>query len=848
MNAKWKKTIKVTVVTLTFFLMLFLFSVLLNRDNTSMTMEMQEATYPTVSIMHDSGMVNTMQGYAKPMDSSYMRESITPLQEGRSISIHIEKYGCEIAEVAYEIRSIDGERLIEDRTLTDYVEKKEYIATTFSIKDLIESNQEYTMIILLTLDNGDVVRYYTRIIQAYEYAAFEKLDFVFDFSDKTFAESPDNEEIITYLESDSTGDNTNYQRVNIHSSFDQITWGNLDVVRESDPVAVIEELASSTAVIRLEYMVSLVEGRDTHYYNVTERFRVRKGTERMYLLEYDRTMNQMFFEEDHAFYGNKIVLGITDDEIALKESDDGNVFSYIVEGNLYVCNITANKFARVFSFYDEDNFDWRTRNQKHDIKVLNLDETGNAVFMVYGYMNRGNHEGEVGIQIYAYDGLMNTVEELVFIPYDKSYEMLKVNVDNLAYLSQKGEFYVYLEGTIFSINIQTGEAEELVSGVSEQTFKVSDNNTMLVWQAGNNTYNSNEMLLFNLEGGRRSLISAKETERVMPLGFMGNDLIYGVANVEDIHTDSMGMTTFPMHTVYIRSQKGEILKTYGEENRYVTGCEMKENMITLFQVVKDSDGKGFRETASGTILNNEVEEPGKNSIEIVATETFKKIVQVVMRSEMDDNIIKFTAPWEVLYEGERQVNLDIAPQEDAYYLYAGGEIVGVYSNPGDAIRQAYPIAGTVMNAEGRYVWIKGNLVSRNQIMKITGTKTDEETSSLAVCLETILAFEGYSRDTQELLDKGYSAMEILEDSMPDAEILELQGCTLDSVLYYVNQDIPVLFIGDDGEAVLIVGFNDLNTVWMNPENGRVYKVGMNDSKEFFEENGNNFIAYLRAAE
>lgn len=848
MNAKWKKTIKVTVVTLTFFLMLFLFSVLLNRDNTSMTMEMQEATYPTVSIMHDSGMVNTMQGYAKPMDSSYMRESITPLQEGRSISIHIEKYGCEIAEVAYEIRSIDGERLIEDRTLTDYVEKKEYIATTFSIKDLIESNQEYTMIILLTLDNGDVVRYYTRIIQAYEYAAFEKLDFVFDFSDKTFAESPDNEEIITYLESDSTGDNTNYQRVNIHSSFDQITWGDLDVVRESDPVAVIEELASSTAVIRLEYMVSLVEGRDTHYYNVTERFRVRKGTERMYLLEYDRTMNQMFFEEDHAFYGNKIVLGITDDEIDLKESDDGNVFSYIVEGNLYVCNITANKFARVFSFYDEDNFDWRTRNQKHDIKVLNLDETGNAVFMVYGYMNRGNHEGEVGIQIYAYDGLMNTMEELVFIPYDKSYEMLKVNVDNLAYLSQKGEFYVYLEGTIFSINIQTGEAEELVSGVSEQTFKVSDNNTMLVWQAGNNTYNSNEMLLFNLEGGRRSLISAKETERVMPLGFMGNDLIYGVANVEDIHTDSMGMTTFPMHTVYIRSQKGEILKTYGEENRYVTGCEMKENMITLFQVVKDSDGKGFRETASGTILNNEVEEPGKNSIEIVATETFKKIVQVVMRSEMDDNIIKFTAPWEVLYEGERQVNLDIAPQEDAYYLYAGGEIVGVYSNPGDAIRQAYPIAGTVMNAEGRYVWIKGNLVSRNQIMKITGTKTDEETSSLAVCLETILAFEGYSRDTQELLDKGYSAMEILEDSMPDAEILELQGCTLDSVLYYVNQDIPVLFIGDDGEAVLIVGFNDLNTVWMNPENGRVYKVGMNDSKEFFEENGNNFIAYLRAAE
>ncbi len=848
MNAKVKKTIKVFVVTLTFFLALFIFSVLLNRDNTGMTMEMAQASYPTVSIQNNARMVNRMQGYINPMDTSYMRESITPLEEGRAISIYVDKYGREIAGLAYEVRSIDGERLIESTELTNYVEKKDYITTTFSVKDLIESNQEYTLVILVTLDSGEVLRYYTRIIQAYDYHASEKLDFVFDFSNKTFAQAPENEEIITYLESDSTGDNTNYRKVNIHSSFDQITWGDLEVVRETEPVAIIEELASSTAVIRLEYMVSLVEGRDTHYYNVTERFRVRYGTERMYLLEYERTMDQMFFEEDHAFYGNKIVLGITDEDISLIESDDGNVFAFVKEGNLYVCNITDNKFARVFSFYDEDNFDWRTRNQEHDIKVLSIDETGNVVFMVYGYMNRGNHEGEVGVQVYAYDGLLNTVEELIFIPYDKTYEMLKVNVEKLAYLNKKGDFYVYLEGTIFCIDVETGEHEELVSGVSEHTFKVSDNNTMLVWQSGNNVYNSQEMLFMSLDGGSRSLIRAEENERVMPLGFMGNDLIYGIANAEDVYTDSMGSTTFPMHTVYIRNQKGEILKTYGEEGRYVIGCEIQDNMITLFQVKRDSDGTGFKDVASGTILNNEVEEEGKNSIEIVATESYKKIVQIVMRSEMDDAAIKFMAPQEVLYEGERRINLDIAPQENVYYVYAGGVITGVYTNPGEAIREAYPVAGSVMNAVGDYVWIKGNLVSRNQIMKITGTKMDEETSSLAVCLETILAFEGYSRDAQSMLDKGYTAVEIMEEAMPGAEILELQGCTLDSVLYYVNQDIPVLFIGDDGEAVLIVGFNDLNTVWMNPENGRVYKVGMNDSKKFFEENGNNFIAYLRSEE
>lgn len=848
MNAKWKKTLKVTVITFTFFLMLFLFGAVLNRDNTGMTMEMAEATYPTVAIQNNGRLINKMQGYVNPMDTSYMRESITPLEEGRSLSLYVEKYGREISNLAYEVRSIDGERLIESTELTNYVEKKEYITTSFSLKDLLESNQEYMLVVLATMDDGQVIRYYTRIVQAYDYQATEKLTYVFDFSNKTFAEAPENEEIITYLESDSTGDNTNYHHVNIHSSFDQITWGDLEVVKETEPVAIIEELAVSTAVIRLEYMVSLEEGRDTHYYNVTERFRIRSGSERMYLLEYDRYMDQMFFEKDHAFYGNKIVLGITDENISLTESEDGNVFAFIKEGNLYVCNITDNKVARVFSFYDEDNFDWRTRNQEHDVKILSVDETGNAVFMVYGYMNRGKHEGEVGIQVYSYDGLMNTVEELIFIPYDKTYEMLKVNVEKLAYLNQKGDFYVYLEGTIFCVDIETGEYQELVSGVSEHTFKVSDNNTMLVWQAGNNTYNSREMLLMSLDGGKRFLIKVEENERVLPLGFMGNDLIYGVANVEDIYTDSTGSTTFPMHTVFIRNPQGDILKTYGEEERYVVGCEIRDNMITLQQVKRDRDGVGFVDTAAGTILNNEVAETGKNTIEVVATENFKKIVQIVMRSEMDKGNIKYMAPQEVLYEGERDIYFDIPLQEHVYYVYSDGGISGVYTNPGAAIREAYPVAGSVINESGEYVWIKGNLVSRNQIMKITGTKVDDETSSLAVCLETILSLEGYSRDAQAMLDRDYSAVEILEEAMPGAEVLELQGCTLDSVLYYVNQDIPVLFIGDDGEAVLIVGFNDLNTVWMNPENGRVYKVGMNDSKKFFEQNGNNFITYLRSEE
>ena len=39
-------------------------------------------------------------------------------------------------------------------------------------------------------------------------------------------------------------------------------------------------------------------------------------------------------------------------------------------------------------------------------------------------MNRGRHEGEVGILLYTHNSSQNTIEELLYIPYDKTYAVL----------------------------------------------------------------------------------------------------------------------------------------------------------------------------------------------------------------------------------------------------------------------------------------------------------------------------------------------------------------------------------------------------------------------------------------
>ena len=141
-------------------------------------------------------------------------------------------------------------------------------------------------------------------------------------------------------------------------------------------------------------------------------------------------MEQIFSEKEVPFENNKLSLGIVSSDFDFLESEDGNIFVFENEGRLFSYNVTDNKLTVLFGFYDSENRDSRTMNQQHKLHVLNVDEAGNIQFAAYGYMNRGRHEGDVGIQIYYYNSMLNTVEETIYIPFDKSAGVLCVKWKN----------------------------------------------------------------------------------------------------------------------------------------------------------------------------------------------------------------------------------------------------------------------------------------------------------------------------------------------------------------------------------------------------------------------------------
>lgn len=838
-----KMLIKAAVFLSVFIITLVLAGSIMNKGHNNMTMEMANATLPIVMVEREGITYNELHGYTKVMDTASMRETVTVLDEGRGLSVRADTYGRNVTGLTMEVRSIDGKRLIERTEIANYELDKQTLRADLVLKDLIEHDTEYSLMLVLTLDESQQVNYYTRVIWSEGLYVDEKLAFVKDFHERLYNREAA-KELTKYLETNSQlEDNSSFHKVNIHSSFRQITWGNLDVNEVAGPTIFLTEIAEQTASFLVDYIVSTGQGKECTYYRVQEHFRVRYTPERMYLLDYQRTMTQIA-DVEQMYANDKILLGITGTDIPLKESEDGSNVVFEVNNKLFSYNQAANKLTVIFSFFDEEHADSRTMYEGHSIKILDVTEGGDVSFAVYGYMNRGRHEGEVGIQIYTYSSALNTIEENIYIPYNKSFATLKPQMEQLLYLNREQKLYLMLEDVVYGIDLQEKTYYPLVEITQDDSIQVSENNRIVVWQEGEDIYHSNQLNVRNLNTEQQSVIAVGAGEAIRPLGFMGEDIIYGVAKEADIHQENSGRTFFPMYKVCICDSAGNILKEYYQGNMYVIDCSVESNQITLERVQRDEQGN-YEEAPSDHVTNNVEIENGKFQIVAPSIDTYERYVQIQTREMIDSKTIQILTPKEVVFEGGRELVLETESETTKYYVYGAYGVEGIFSSPAKAVELANNISGVVVNQDGNSIWRKGNRVARNQIMAITEQKVTEEKDSLAVCLDTMLAYEGIIRNSDYLLAQGQSVMEILEENLEDTQILDLAGCEMDTVLYYVNRDIPVLALLDSGEAVLITGFNEFNVVIMNPVDGTLAKKGMNDSAEWFKENGNNFVTYIR---
>ena len=843
-ESRMKKTIiRIAVCVVVFLASALIIGSIMNQGHNNMTMEMAPATLPMITMESGGVACNELHGNTVELDVAYQKDCITLLGEGRQANFTVDTFGREITGISTEVRSIDGSRLIENSEVTGWKANGKSFSVSLTLKDLIDTNTQYSLTLILELEGEQKVYYYTTILWNDDVHISEILEFATDFHGKLYDKEVA-KELTKYLEPNSKlTDNGTFHKVNIHSSFQQITWGSLEPVQEDAASIRLTQVSGNVASLLMDFVVSTGEGKNKIYYNVEEYYRVRYTSERMYLLDYERTMTQI--PDTTRMYANdKILLGITDENVGMMESADGNTVVFSDMGQLLSYNAATNGLTVIFSFYDKDNADRRTLYDNHGIKILDVDEGGNVKFAVYGYMNRGRHEGETGIQIISYDNSLNTIEEEVYIPYSKSYAVLKDEMEQLLYRNRQQHVYFFLENGVYDVDLENRSAEQLVSIRQDDSLQVSENHEIIVWQEGDDINHSNQLNVRNLNTGEQTVIRAEDGEAIRPLGFMGEDIIYGVARESDIRTENSGQIFYPMYKVCISNSSGDNLKEYGQDGIYIVDCAIEGNQITLSRIQRSENGS-YQEILDDQIMNNVEEEPGQNKVVTADIDIYERYVQIQTKTTIDTKTIKVLNPKEVVFEGGRELTLDAVSEVSRYYVYNAYGVQGIYSAPGKAVKEAYDSSGVVANDRGITVWLKGNRVSRNQIMAIKEESVTDQKNSLTVCLDNILRHAGITRNTEYDLAQGKTAIQILEENMTGVQVLDLSGCSLDAVLYYVNQDIPVLAILEDGEAVLVTGFNEFNVVIMEPSTGKLYKKGMNDATTWFAENGNHFISYMK---
>ena len=844
--------IRIASFILIFTISSFIFSITMSRGNTTMTAEMDDSRLPVVTVLYDGEETNIMHGLNYAADLTKYRGDLSPLGIKRTLDLKVTKYNADVTGLAFEVRSADGTRLIESTTVYDYTEQDAAIFASIQLKDLITPDTEYSLCILLTLSGGETVRYYTRIIDNEALHASEMISFVSDFSSLTMDKEAA-KEITSYLESDSTGDNSTYARVNIHSSFDQITWGDLQPTRVSTAYIRVLDLADDIGSFMVTYrMICGIDNKDS-YYDITEYFRVRYSEERMYLLDYERTMNEEFTGSKSAFANDKIILGIHDTSVETAENNAGNAIAFVTGGSLYAYRAEDARAIRVFSFVDDENDDERTRYNGHGIRILSVDEGGNIRFLVYGYQNRGSHEGEICAVVYYYDSSINSVEEEVSVPYGGSADMLEANIDRLSFVDRIGNFYLYIDGGVYRINVGRKSAEMLASGIAFDEVFSSGNGRIAAFIAEENVgagseldagEPSNDITLLDMSDGSTRKIYSDPGYRLKLLGFIEEDLIYGRLKATDSITSSVGVSFTPMSSLEIVSEDGELKKEYSQPDVFISSVDINGSTIDIGRIVPSDNSLGYEPIENDQIMSNLSGSSTSTRIITALTEQRENITEIQISNDIPTSRLQLLTPDFALFEGSRSMEIarNDTVQTKGFMVYSGGDLEGIYSDSNTAIKTASEKSGFVLNMKNAYVWRKGSRDPKNIIRELEELSGGSQSTALYDCMDAILAYEGSGTSSRAAMDEGRTADNVLAANI-DGDILALRDLSLSDVLYYVSNDKPVIAATVDG-PVLIVGYDQRNTLIYDPAEGTTHYVGINDSAAMFQAADNEYLTYI----
>jgi hypothetical protein len=769
------------------------------------------------------------------MELASIRGTITPLPQGEPLVVNVEANSNHIIAIGYEVYTLDGRTLLSEGSLdlSDEGTIELELGAVFglqpqteqdtseggaqgveNLEDVILQLREAVLRITLFTETRSVY-FYTRIIPDENLHIRELLHFARTFHQNTFIDVAYGD-VSRFLETGGSALNNGFQSVTLFSEASQIQWGGLEPQIQGEVSwSIFETNPSYTSILATYQVISNEQGLSGAIFNVREFFRVRFVDDDVMFQKYHRTMNQVFTglqatSEEGIFLG-----AVPRDDEQIRINEEENVVAFVQERELWVYNKTRNQMALVFSFADGHREDSRSTNYQHNIQVLHVDEYGNTTFAVYGYMNRGTHEGMEGLSILYYNIETNSVEEKAFISSNQAFGRGLDGLRDLIHYSSLQEIVYFITGgTLYEIDTVTNHQRVIFEGLTPRQYAFSKDGNYLAWQFDGGVHTATTLSFKDLRNGEIYNIFAQGGAFIKPFEFINEDLIYGFLREEDFGRNILGERLLPAYRLEIINSRGEVLKSFQDET-FIESIEIEGNQIILNRLIHENDVYIsidqyfimyiYEEVESAVYLRNVVSEALGTAVEIAFAEGMPGINPSILRPE------------QVIVETPIRVSLHEEPPGDELYVYALGQLQGIFIDASDAVSMAEELYGVVLTSTGSYVWERGNRF----------LMFDTHTESFSVS-------EGQtSRQASEEFMRG-----------KDARRIDFTGASLIQMLYVINLGYPVIAVIDENHGVLITAYTLDTVTYMDPRTGESYIRSFHEVNEMAMGGGNVFIGFI----
>ena len=643
-----------------------------NEVRTDTTVSMSTgADIPYIEMLFEDGSVyNRLTGY---QSDTFSREdkgySLTILPSDLRQKLLISENFDEVKGITYQVRDLNTGDLLEETQVEEIIETGGLTEAVLNIKNLVTVRQEYNLQIRLERHNSPALIYNTRIESLEKPDAVREAVLFADEFIKRGITDNDTEYIENLIDTQTSTESFNYAKTDYSSPASLIMWSGLSPKTEERAIPSLLSIREGEAKISSSYPIS-VQGQNGKRERVVvnDLFTISLLDEddrasSSPLLDFDRKAFETVSGSNFKIKENKVPFGFQADESMNRmNSENGQHFCFVNGGSLWQIysgtGVATTGFTRIFSFEGEaegepaetrDTTSVITYNANGDIadcdggfgiNIISVKDTGDVTFAVYGTFPDGVHAGESGIGVYEFNFAGQELSEILFVKTSKDMASMR-DFAAESYLNEYGEMYVTVDGADTCINVKDYSRETVTGKSADGRILYSEDASVMAYSQKSTSIPglSDRIEIFDRDEGNLTGISAEKGEDISILGFIGDDMVYGVMD-EGNHESTVGGIRSYFKKIIISDKTGAEKLTYEKDGELYTDVVIRGGSIEFLTAKKEGDGFVTGEKA-GVVANNAEEEESFVLFFESSDERRKELYGSFVRGANDGDNVRF---------------------------------------------------------------------------------------------------------------------------------------------------------------------------------------------------------------